>query len=352
MAKVLIVGQGLAGSTLSILLRRKNIAFKVVDQNWKSASSLVAAGMWNPIVYKRITLSWKVPTAINKLFEFFESVDNEFSEKCFHPTPLLKLTSDPNYENTWDSESAFEPKKNYLGKISQQKQLLEFQQDKSARWAEVKKAGYVNLPLFLKQEKERLLAENRLIEEKFDYQNLLISKNYCQYKNEESSHVIFAEGWQMHKNPYFNYLPLNHTQGDVLTFDSNLPNQYLLNFGKFLLPLENGRFKMGSTYHWNKNDEQINDQSRAELIEKFSDTFNAHIKVIKHQAGVRPTVKDRRPLCGQHPEHKTLFCFNGLGTKGVMVAPYLAENFLEHIFANTSLDQEADINRYTQLWKK
>jgi glycine oxidase len=61
---------------------------------------------------------------------------------------------------------------------------------------------------------------------------------------------------------------------------------------------------------------------------------------------VRPTVKDRRPLLGIHPEYNQLAVFNGLGTKGVMLAPYFANKLVNLILKNEPLPNEVNINRF------
>ncbi len=49
------------------------------------------------------------------------------------------------------------------------------------------------------------------------------------------------------------------------------------------------------------------------------------LKLFNILAGVRPTVKDRRPLIGTHPMHSQLHVLNGLGTRGVMLGPAMAK---------------------------
>jgi hypothetical protein len=49
------------------------------------------------------------------------------------------------------------------------------------------------------------------------------------------------------------------------------------------------------------------------------------------QAGIRPSVRDRRPLIGIHPEFPNVSIFNGLGTKGVTLAPFFAKELVEHL---------------------
>jgi glycine/D-amino acid oxidase-like deaminating enzyme len=70
-------------------------------------------------------------------------------------------------------------------------------------------------------------------------------------------------------------------------------------------------------------------------------------EIIKHEAGIRPTVNDRRPILGIHPEHPRLAVFNGLGTKGVMLAPYFANQLIDHLEKEQTIDPEVDLSRFS-----
>jgi flavin-dependent dehydrogenase len=54
-----IIGQGLAGTSVARRIEQAGKSVLVIDDGLKSSSSLVAAGMWNPIVFKRLNKSWK-----------------------------------------------------------------------------------------------------------------------------------------------------------------------------------------------------------------------------------------------------------------------------------------------------
>jgi glycine/D-amino acid oxidase-like deaminating enzyme len=41
-----------------------------------------------------------------------------------------------------------------------------------------------------------------------------------------------------------------------------------------------------------------------------------------------------------HPQHKNLGIFNGLGSKGISLAPYWANHLVEHILEKKPLDSE------------
>ena len=87
-------------------------------------------------------------------------------------------------------------------------------------------------------------------------------------------------------------------------------------------------------------------KGKEELMSKLKTFLSCEFEVVQHLAGIRPTVKDRRPLVGRHPEHKNLYVLNGLGTRGVMIAPYVAEKLYQFIENNEPLDSEIDVNRF------
>jgi glycine/D-amino acid oxidase-like deaminating enzyme len=67
---------------------------------------------------------------------------------------------------------------------------------------------------------------------------------------------------------------------------------------------------------------------------------------VEHFAGVRPTVKDRRPLIGTHFNHNSIHILNGLGTRGVMLGPTMAKALFENIEYQKPLDKSIDIRRF------
>jgi hypothetical protein len=60
MSKYLIVGQGLAGTLLAFSLLEKGEEVLIADDYAHASASQVAAGMWNPVTFKRLAASWLV----------------------------------------------------------------------------------------------------------------------------------------------------------------------------------------------------------------------------------------------------------------------------------------------------
>ncbi|MCB0443819.1 MAG: FAD-dependent oxidoreductase, partial [Flavobacterium sp.] len=56
-----------------------------------------------------------------------------------------------------------------------------------------------------------------------------------------------------------------------------------------------------------------------------------------------------RPMLGTHPNYPNLHVLNGLGTRGVMLAPDMAKMLFEHIEFQQPLEKEIDIKRFKKI---
>ncbi|MGB1041240.1 MAG: NAD(P)/FAD-dependent oxidoreductase, partial [Flavobacteriales bacterium] len=150
----------------------------------------------------------------------------------------------------------------------------------------------------------------------------------------------------MTENPYFNYLPLVPTKGELMTIKAEgLEVDKILNKGFFCLPLGNNLFRVGATYNWKNLTYETSEEGEKDLITKIESLLTCDYKIIDHKAGIRPTVRDRRPLIGVHREYEKIGLFNGLGTKGVLIAPWLANHFADFLEGKSELSPEYDLQR-------
>ena len=143
-------------------------------------------------------------------------------------------------------------------------------------------------------------------------------------------------------------MPLNGTKGEVLTIKApDLKLKAAIKSSVFIIPVGNDCYTVGSTYNWDDKSNKPTAAGKDELLSKLKTFITCDFEVVKHVAGIRPTVKDRRPLVGRHSEHQNLYVLNGLGTRGVMIAPYVAQQLFQFIGAKRPLDPEIDCNRFT-----
>ena len=90
--------------------------------------------------------------------------------------------------------------------------------------------------------------------------------------------------------------------------------------------------------------------AKTELLGKLDTFLKCSYEVVKHVAGIRPTVTDRRPLVGQHPDYPRFYLLNGFGSRGVMIAPFAAQQLFQAIEAQIPVHPEMDIARFAQKY--
>ncbi len=343
---ILIVGAGIAGITLAQELLLRKIDFFVLDSGINH-SSRIAAGIINPVVFRRMALSWRIEDLLPKALSFYEELENEFSCCLIHKIPIRRAFAHQQEIDLWTKK---------LGEKSHQVFLKEIDTDDlnndtinhAFGTGVVKKSYWIDTKVLVDKFHHKLQKEGRLIQDTFDYSQINI--NNCEYKGREYSQIIFAQGYHGLENPYFSYLPLQATKGELLTIkNENLSESESYNYKCFVLPIGNSEFKVGATYAWNSPNVELSVEAKEKLFQYYSNLIKTGGKIINHEAGVRPTVLDRRPLVGQHPTYKNLYIFNGLGAKGYLISPKLAEEFISFLADGTELSEEININRYQSL---
>ena len=114
----------------------------------------------------------------------------------------------------------------------------------------------------------------------------------------------------------------------------------------FLIPLGNDKYKFGATYEHQFKDVDHDTASKKQLVDELDKLISMPYKLLSQVIGTRPTVIDRRPLLGQHALHKNLYVCNGMGTRGVILAPTAAKHLVSFISDNKEIPKEMNITRF------
>lgn len=342
----LIIGKGIAGTLLAYFLLKRNKEIFVVDHYDPSSASMVGGGLFNPITGQRHVKTWMADTLFPFAEETYKDLEKYLNRSFYYKINLVKIFDNEELQSTWTN-------KVNSGEIT----LYIADTDSSATntgWvaktpysAELKGTGFVEMALLITAFKDKLQAENKYLEEKLDYSDLKFDGDYIYWKDIVSSKVIFCEGHLATKNPWFSWLPFVLTKGDMLTIKAEeLSLEKILSKDIFVLPLGESKYRVGSTYKWEYNTEDPEYTGREEIEKKLSKLITCSFSICDHKAGIRPTVKDRKPLIGLHPTKNKVGIFNGLGTKGVTLAPYFAYHFVEFLEDNKPLDKNVDLRRF------
>lgn len=340
----IVIGSGIAGISFCEQLRAYHKTFVVFDDHSQQSSS-VAGGLYNPVVLKRFTPVWRSKEQLEIALQTYHTFEREFDVKVDYKVPVLRKFSSLEEQNDWFTASDKPNLSEYLSVnlIKNNNKNI----NASFGFGEVLQTGRIDVKVLMDTYKKFLLKESRFFETKFKYDELIVFNDFLQYGDIQAKNIVFTEGFGINKNPFFKDLPLLGTKGELLTIHApDLKIDFVLKGPVFLIPIGHDNYIVGATYNWEERTHKITFKAKDELLTKLNTMIACSFKVIDQVAGIRPTVKDRRPLVGQHPVYQNMFVLNGLGTRGVMIGPYVAKQLFNHIEFGIPLEAEIDIKRF------
>lgn len=344
MIDYLIIGSGIAGISFAETCIQKNSSFIVFENNSQN-SSKVAGGLYNPVILKRFSKLENAQEQLILLNSFYGSIEKRIDTKINFPLPILRKFFSVEEQNNWFIASDKMGLSPFLSTTIITKQYEGI--DAAYGYGEVLQTGYLDTALLLNEFQAYLKRNDSFRKETFEYDLLEVSADFIQYKDIKARHIIFAEGFGMHSNPFFKHLPLDGTKGELFVIKAPKLNlDVIINTSVFILPLGNDLFKVGATYNWADKTDRPTEEGKQELIDRIKEILNCDFEIIDHLAGVRPTVKDRRPLVGTHTDYKNVHILNGLGTRGVMLGPSMAQVLYESVENGKPLERSYDIKRF------
>ncbi|MGJ8761897.1 MAG: NAD(P)/FAD-dependent oxidoreductase [Polaribacter sp.] len=346
----IIVGLGLAGLAFAEELIAAKKTFVVFEDD-SQTSSLVAGGVYNPVILKRFTPVWNAKEQLEVALPFYKRLEEKLNIIIDQKFVIKKSFKSVEDQNNWFGALDKPKLTDYLDPKLDTNSYYGVLADFS--FGNVNETGRVDTEKLINAYRAYLKSENFIRFEQFKHKELNIEEEALTYKDIEASKIVFCEGFGVVENPYFNYLPINEAKGELLTIHApELNIDFLLKSTLFVMPLGDNMYKVGATFNWTDKTSDPSEEGKEELVEKLKKVLNVPYTIVSQSAGIRPTVSGRRPLVGIHPDYDNLIVLNGLGTRGVMIAPTVAKNLFNHIYNGESLDEEIDIVRFKHLKDK
>ena len=338
----LIIGAGLSGICMSVHLIKNGHSVTLIDSG-ENFSSSVAAGQINPLVFRRMTKSWRVDDFLPYAANFYTNLGTETQLPIYFPIQIRRMFSSAHEKVMWLEKQERDGFSHLMEVITPEDDAYTLAKNDFGS-GRIKQSSYVNAANFLTGGKKWIEQNGIIVTEKVVYSD--INPSDSTYKGKKYDAFLFCEGSQNSDNPWFKQFVVEHTKGEVLTLNSTeISETESLNRKCFLLPVGNSTFRLGATYVRNTPERSITIEAKEDLLEKVQLLTSKSFTVIDHQVGIRPTTPDRRPIIGRHPEFYNMLIFNGLGTKGYLMAPLLAKEFADNLDGKGELDKEVRIER-------
>ncbi|MCI5056764.1 MAG: FAD-binding oxidoreductase, partial [Flavobacteriales bacterium] len=336
---------GLAGSILAYKLLKAGKSVLVIDRGNKNSSSRVAAGLFHIMTFRRLIKTWLGDILIPYAHNFYNELTNELGESFLESFDLKRILNNEEERALWRQRIEDEHYQEWLAIADDQIEGV----NSPFGFGIVRKAGRLNIPLFLDAMTAFLKLNGNLIEKAIDEIDVSYSQDEVKINSEgvSASNIVFCEGFHAKSNRLWSWLPIYGTKGEILDIEVNdLDFKGTINKKVFVMPTNKGQFKLGATYDWADKTLKTTSEAFEELSQAWGAIMRPPFKLLDHKAGIRPTVKDRRPILGRHPKHNNVWIFNGMGTKGVQLIPYFSEQMKNALIEGEDVHTEVDITRF------
>ena len=341
-----IVGQGIAGSMLSYFLLQAGQKVLVVDDAHESAASPVSLGLLNPITGRNLNKTWKADFLLPFARETYQEIEQLLGQDFYRETNSLRLFSDEKQQKRWQKKKdAREIQPHIVGPIIEDPYAGEVKNPFGG--VEIRGSAQVDNKKLLAGYRDFLIESDAYLRHSIELSEISMDSPKIEYKQIAATKMIFCEGYKTTKNPLFARLPISPNKGEALLLEMpDLQIGKTINRNFFIVPYSGGLCRVGATHNWSEIDNLPSEKGKQELLTKLSGILELPFKIIAHEAGVRPSSSDRKPIIGLHPQYPQIGIFNGLGSKGFSQAPYYARQFADYLLGRGELDEEVNIARF------
>ncbi|MBP8726526.1 MAG: FAD-binding oxidoreductase [Saprospiraceae bacterium] len=343
----LIAGGGLAGLVLAVELQSRGLDFRIVDAPDLNGACNACAGVVNPVTGMRHVLSWKSDQLVEALLAFFQQWEFRTGKQYLRSVPVFTSLQSVFDENQWMLRSGDPVYQEYIGSTVFSGLFANCSLD-DQRFGQVHRAFRLDVAPWLAHAKEWLKLQGCWIDDKFSAEDLIRTPNALEWKGIRiEKGIAFTEGIRVLDNPYFGWLPMNPLKGDALVISCpGLRLDAIVKSGFALVPIGGDHYWCGSSFVLGDRSEYPDPAFIVQLNKWLEEHLQSPFDVLEVKSGVRPASRDRRPILGPHPGDSRLLVFNGLGTKGVSLAPYCARTMGDYLTSGTPIPHSMSVGRF------
>jgi glycine/D-amino acid oxidase-like deaminating enzyme len=335
-ADVIVVGQGLAGTALAWQLLRRGRSVFVVDREPPVTSSRIAAGLVTPITGKRLAVSRELDELLPVATSFYRDIEARLGVAFFHALPCVRLFAYEIEQKQYAKSAAA-----FAGRVCDPDPPI------NGDWFDAPRGGFqmpaaarLDTAAYLTASRDHFAERGCYRRATVDPMNdIVVSADAVRVPRLEvsASKLVFCQGFDGAANPYFPDVTFNAAKGEILTLRiPGLAETRVMNRGVWLAPDGGDRWRAGATYSWDPLDCVPTAAGREEILTRLRAFLRLPVEVVGHAAAVRPILADRHPVIRWNAEFPRLGFFNGLGSKGSLLAPTFAATCADQCVGTTT----------------
>lgn len=326
-AEILIVGQGVAGTCLAWECERAGIPFAVAagGEGSRPAASRVAAGIINPVTGRRLVKSWRIDVALPAARAAYREIEAALGVSVWREMRVRRIFQDEGERRTGAEKC-------------DRGELAPYAVATDAEGLWIEGAARVDLPVLLAAARARWTLQGRWQAESVDLTAATARHDL----------VVDCRGVAGAVDPLWAAVPWEFSKGETLELAvGGLRPDVIRNCGHWLLPVTPGVAWCGATHAPGALDASPTGAARATLTGSALRLLGAEsVTVVGHTAGVRVNLRDKHPVAGRHPSVARLGLVNALGSKGALLAPMLARQWINHLTEGVPFEPAVDVARF------
>ena len=349
----IVIGQGIAGTTVAWQLLKRGAKILIVDREPDITSSKIAAGLITPITGRNLKPAWQWDQLWPFAKEFYRDIESRTGTSFFHEVATVRIFAN-------DHQRAATARRNPNPSVHIEPPEIPLTVEHfHAPFGtfEMSPAARLDVPEYLSVSRRHLASIDSYRAATVDVAaDIQFAGDMVSIPRLDvtATRLTFCQGFAGQTNPWFPNVRFDASQGEILTVHCpGLTERRVVRHGIWLAPIGDGLFKVGSTYDRDRLDGVAIETRRDEICEQLQRFLKLPFTVVDHAAAVRPNLVGRHPGIGRHSQHPQLACFNGLGSKGTLQAPYFANQMADLLIDDTPPDTNVDLaTRFTSTGER
>lgn len=344
--RILIVGQGLAGTAVAWSLWKREIPFLIVDPELEVTSSKLAAGLITPITGIRVKKSWKLEELQPFAEAFYQELEIRLKQNFYRSCSMLRFFKNELERERWQKRSDEEEYASWIGKADLQTSEYPAWIDAPLGGFEQNGAAWLDTHTYLEASRDFFKDQASYSKGEVEEQDLVVSEQNVSWGGEMFRHVVLARGWQQKDSRFFPWLDFNSARGviadlELLEIPRAEVKSQVIHHHAWIQTRSDRVWRCGSTYEFDFN--KPLESSLAEIEGKLAQFVKGPYRLTRAAAAVRPIIRHRSLVVGTHPVYPRVSLLNGLGSKGTLRAPWFAEMLCREILEGIPVDREVEI---------
>lgn len=337
----LIIGQGLAGTAVAWELVRREVRFMIVDAAERVTSSRVAAGLITPVVGTRFSVAPNFDTLLERARAAYLAAERCVGASFFRRQPALRLLYTDEEVHRYERRATRLETSGLVQRLATQGSGFR----ESRRTILMPDAARLDTAAYLACSRNYFLATDSLITADIALDSLKIEGGgvACEALGVTARRVVFCGGYRDQTNPWLPNDVFNSAQGEILTVDIPGLNESrtVHALKSWLCPTaQPDRYLFGATYRHAPYEHNITSGAREQLEARLGRIVVHPFNVVDQRYGIRPISVGRKVIVGRSSVADSVSWLNGLGSKGALLAPYVASGLVDSLLTDQPPDFE------------